>query len=163
MRFSAGSTAAFIRWSWTSVMNGCDIRIPEGVRIRIRLFGHYAIDCRSTQFNCHSLSAPGQRVFLGTHDLAVFLEQCLKRCASGSGYIRRVAKCVGAAWGRSALLSVVPDDIRSIAAVRRRSGPDYNIVLKRVCDDMRRYPRLAHLQQIVNAADQLDFSVKKTK
>src|SRR6516165_231936 len=43
MRFSAGSTAVFIRWSSTSVMNGCDIRIPEGVRIRIRLFGHYAI------------------------------------------------------------------------------------------------------------------------
>src|SRR5215467_11744324 len=43
MRFSAGSTAVFIRWSSTSVMNGCDIRIPEGVRIRIRLFGHYEI------------------------------------------------------------------------------------------------------------------------
>src|SRR5215469_14575814 len=43
MRFSAGSTAVFIRWSWTSVMNGCDIRIPEGVRIRIRLFGHYGV------------------------------------------------------------------------------------------------------------------------
>jgi hypothetical protein len=28
----------------TSVMNGCDIRIPEGVRIRIRLFGPYALD-----------------------------------------------------------------------------------------------------------------------
>src|SRR5215468_6260003 len=41
MRFSAGSTAVFIRWSSTSVMNGCDIRTPEGVRIRIRLFGHY--------------------------------------------------------------------------------------------------------------------------
>jgi CBS domain-containing protein len=24
-------------------MNGCDIRIPEGVRIRIRLFGHYGL------------------------------------------------------------------------------------------------------------------------
>src|SRR5262249_59651664 len=35
------STAAFIRWSSTSVLNGCDIRIPEGVKIRIRLFGHY--------------------------------------------------------------------------------------------------------------------------
>src|SRR5215467_3936233 len=43
MRFSAGSTAVFIQWSSTSVMNGCDIRIPEGVRIRIRLFGHYAV------------------------------------------------------------------------------------------------------------------------
>src|SRR5262245_13888468 len=43
MRFSAGSTAVFIRWSLTSVMNGCAIRIPEGVRIRIRLFGHYEI------------------------------------------------------------------------------------------------------------------------
>src|SRR5262249_44890969 len=43
MRFSAGSTAVFIRWSSTSVMNGCDIRIPEGVRIRIRLFGDYGI------------------------------------------------------------------------------------------------------------------------
>src|SRR5215471_17070419 len=41
MRFSAGSTAVFIRWSSASVMNGCDIRIPEGVRIRIRLFGYY--------------------------------------------------------------------------------------------------------------------------
>src|SRR5215469_12734984 len=45
MRFSAGSTAVFIRWSSTSVMNGCDIRIPEGVRIRIRLFGHYGLGC----------------------------------------------------------------------------------------------------------------------
>src|SRR5262249_19431244 len=46
MRFSAGSTKVFIRWSSTSVMNGCDIRIPEGVRIRIRLFGHYGLIVR---------------------------------------------------------------------------------------------------------------------
>src|SRR5215831_387856 len=46
MRFSAGSTAVFIRWSSTSVVNGCDIRIPEGIRIRIRLFGHYGISQR---------------------------------------------------------------------------------------------------------------------
>src|SRR5262245_13841579 len=43
MRFSAGSTAVFIRWSSSSVMNGCDIPIPEGVRIRIRLLGPYAV------------------------------------------------------------------------------------------------------------------------
>src|SRR5215469_11627443 len=53
MRFSAGSTAVFIRWSSTSAMNCCDIRIPEGVRIRIRLFGHYGQVLGITRQNLH--------------------------------------------------------------------------------------------------------------
>src|SRR5215831_7051256 len=78
MRFSAGSTAVFIRWSSTSVMNGCDIRIPEGVRIRIRLFGHYELTIYACEPRLHRFAVGCSRLefctFLGRQSPASPLE-----------------------------------------------------------------------------------------